>query len=272
MGRVIRFNALVLTIAVSLLTSSIALADATGMNVHLVPSASTVAVGSEFELRVRLVDQGLEFNTYGIALAYDPQALKYVEVTPISLQEGAYMTQACGSTFHSFTPEPTDVRISHSLLCFQTFLTGPGDLYVLRFKALEPGAAQITFADVRFYRAGYPVTIQQAVATTIQVVDSPSDGELPRADRLRLAIAPNPFNPTTVVSIDAPAAGWQRLAVYDLRGRLVRDLGAGTYPAGVRRITWTAIDTQGNRVSSGVYVFKLETAAGTRTTRAVLLQ
>ncbi|MBU0717202.1 MAG: T9SS type A sorting domain-containing protein, partial [Planctomycetes bacterium] len=70
---------------------------------------------------------------------------------------------------------------------------------------------------------------------------------------------PNPFNPTTSISFTLPAAGATSLRVYDVAGRLVRELEIGRFrPAGDHTITWNGRDDAGHPVGSGVYLARLE--------------
>jgi len=77
---------------------------------------------------------------------------------------------------------------------------------------------------------------------------------------LRLAAAPNPFNPATEIRFALPAGGPApySLAVYDLRGQRVRLLAAGELPAGEHAVRWDGADDAGRPVASGGYVCVLE--------------
>ena len=70
---------------------------------------------------------------------------------------------------------------------------------------------------------------------------------------------PNPFNPTTTITFAVPKAGDVTLAIYNLRGRLVRTLAEGPLAAGRHKIVWDGNDSRGQRVASGIYVYRLET-------------
>lgn len=63
---------------------------------------------------------------------------------------------------------------------------------------------------------------------------------------------PNPFNPKTTVRYTLAEAGPVQLSVFDLQGRLVADLFAGTQSAGSHTVTWDAGD-----LGSGVYFVRL---------------
>jgi hypothetical protein len=69
---------------------------------------------------------------------------------------------------------------------------------------------------------------------------------------------PNPFNPTTTIRYAVPEKGWVRIWVYDVLGRIVRQLLDGeTYP-GAYETTWDGRDEQGHQVASGVYLYQLQ--------------
>jgi hypothetical protein len=69
---------------------------------------------------------------------------------------------------------------------------------------------------------------------------------------------PNPFNPTTTIGFAVPDAGEVKLAIYNLRGQLVRILHNGPLAAGHHKVVWDGADAQGAKVATGVYVYRLE--------------
>lgn len=72
--------------------------------------------------------------------------------------------------------------------------------------------------------------------------------------------SPNPFNPRTTIAFDLAATGRARLAVYDLRGTLVRALLDADLAAGRHEVIWDGRDSFGRLAPSGSYVARL--AAG----------
>jgi len=88
----------------------------------------------------------------------------------------------------------------------------------------------------------------------------------PAASRAPAAIhlhpnAPNPFNPSTTIAFDVPEkndiGGGFRLAVFDLRGRLVRTLVSSAPAPGTHRIVWNGRSDRGEPVPSGIYLCSL---------------
>jgi len=65
---------------------------------------------------------------------------------------------------------------------------------------------------------------------------------------------PNPFNPTTAISIQLSAFGYVNLSVYDVAGRKVATLVDGYRDAGAHEVTF-----DGSGLASGIYLYKLKT-------------
>jgi ligand-binding sensor domain-containing protein len=82
---------------------------------------------------------------------------------------------------------------------------------------------------------------------------------------------PNPFNPETVIEYQLPSSQNIILNIYDLRGNLVQSLIDQKQSAGIHRVIWKGVNQRGCRVSSGVYIYKLETASGFQQTKKAIL-
>ena len=73
--------------------------------------------------------------------------------------------------------------------------------------------------------------------------------------------APNPFTGETALAFEVPSqVGPVRVAIYDVRGRLVKTLVDRPMDAGRHTLRWTGTNEHGTRVASGVYFVKLEIA------------
>ncbi len=69
---------------------------------------------------------------------------------------------------------------------------------------------------------------------------------------------PNPFNPSTEIRFTVHRAGFGTLAVYDVRGELVRTLLQGRLAEGPHAVTWDGRTEDGLQAPSGVYFYRLE--------------
>jgi hypothetical protein len=126
------------------------------------------------------------------------------------------------------------------------------------------GAVEIRDFDVLYTR--------QTVATATQGVFektrsyAASDVPVGRV-ALKLAVAPNPFNPTTTLSFEASQRGHARLTCYDLAGRQVATLLDREVVPGPVQITWQPRD-----LASGVYLARLQFAGDIAVRRVVLVR
>ncbi len=107
------------------------------------------------------------------------------------------------------------------------------------------------------------------VAYRVVEVASGVTGELTPAmpHSLTLAVAPNPFNPTTTVRVSLPEPGRLFVSLYDMMGRQVavfsdRAVAPGTH----------LFQLNGANLSSGVYLLHAETNAGQVSQRVTLLK
>ena len=89
--------------------------------------------------------------------------------------------------------------------------------------------------------------------------------ELPAASGLALeAVYPNPFHETATVSFRLESAGPVVLALYDILGRKAATPASGFHAAGSHEVTITA-----GSMAPGMYLCRLETAAGSRVVKVV---
>lgn len=102
---------------------------------------------------------------------------------------------------------------------------------------------------------------------------SVASGDLPAAFRTKLMPnEPNPFNPTTRIryALDEPA--FVDVAIYDLAGRVVRQLALGHETAGEHTVVWNGTDTAGREVASGTYFYSLRAGNEIRTRKLNLIR
>ncbi len=78
---------------------------------------------------------------------------------------------------------------------------------------------------------------------------------------------PNPFNPTTTIAFSLAETSEARLTVFDLQGSQVAVLVDGLQPAGESEVVFDA-----SNLASGVYVYMLETPAGSLSRKMLLVK
>jgi len=83
---------------------------------------------------------------------------------------------------------------------------------------------------------------------------------------------PNPFNPTTTIKYHLPKPAQIVLKIYNVKGQEVRSLVNNTQSVGEKSIVWDGLNNSGQEVSSGVYIYKLQTKDFTQSKKMLLLR
>ncbi len=78
---------------------------------------------------------------------------------------------------------------------------------------------------------------------------------------------PNPFNPTTIISYQLPNAGSVQLELFDMTGQRIAVLKEGMQSAGSHTVEFDA-----SSLSSGVYIYRLQTAGSVLTRKMTLIK
>ncbi len=82
---------------------------------------------------------------------------------------------------------------------------------------------------------------------------------------------PNPFNPTTTIEYSVPAASEVRVGIYNLLGQEIRTLAFGEHQPGFYTAMWDGLNSNGARVESGVYIYRMSSQAGFSATKKLVL-
>ena len=83
---------------------------------------------------------------------------------------------------------------------------------------------------------------------------------------------PNPFNPITTLQYDLPEDGLVKITVYDMLGNVVSNLVNTNQSSGYKSIQWNATNNQGEPVSAGVYLYKIQVGDFVDTRKMILLK
>lgn len=82
---------------------------------------------------------------------------------------------------------------------------------------------------------------------------------------------PNPFYDTTTIRFGLARSSRAVIRIFDVAGSLVRVLDVGMARAGANTVSWDRRDAAGKRVSSGVYLYRLEAPDVVRSSKMVVL-
>ena len=83
---------------------------------------------------------------------------------------------------------------------------------------------------------------------------------------------PNPFNPVTTLCYDLPEDAMVNITIYDMMGRIVRNLVSSQQNAGYKSIQWNATNNIGQPVSAGLYLYTIQAGKFRQTKKMVLLK
>jgi hypothetical protein len=135
-----------------------------------------------------------------------------------------------------------------------------------RYEAFDPAAAvgELAGRDL-VYRAGAADEAGDWSWIVFEVA-APAPGLVLRPN------VPNPFNPTTAFEVRLGQPTAVQVALFDVRGRLVRELDGGRLRAGVHRLVWDGRDASGRSMPAGVYPYRVTAGGHVLRGRAILVK
>jgi hypothetical protein len=138
--------------------------------------------------------------------------------------------------------------------CFADDVTAePGRTYWYRFELVLPDGSPARYGP-------FPVTISPALSTRMGASAFPNPAR--GLQSIELFVAGRAGEPALPARAD----------VFDLAGRRVRALLAGSIARGATRIGWDGTDDSGRRVPPGAYMMQFATPLGVRATRLLRIE
>jgi hypothetical protein len=83
---------------------------------------------------------------------------------------------------------------------------------------------------------------------------------------------PNPFNPSTTITYGLDNDGKVSINIYDISGRLIKNLVKTDQAQGLHSIIWNGTNQNGEKVPAGMYLSILESGNDVKTTKLMLLK
>ncbi len=202
-----------------------------------------------------------EVKGASVEVLFDENTLEFVGARPSDALAGG------GSFFMGDRVSRGDARVDLSALGMERTIHGSGEIAVLTFRAAGTGDhIDLRFGDVRLRGVG-----NEDLTVTVTGLALSNGGTVPSVTRLVGAV-PNPFNPTTAIHFELSASQHVTIGIYDVGGRLVRNLVDEQRPAGRYADSWDGRDNDGRASGSGVYLLRMEAGTYSRTARVVLLK
>jgi|GEM_PF-1636904 hypothetical protein len=83
---------------------------------------------------------------------------------------------------------------------------------------------------------------------------------------------PNPFNPSTTIRYDLPEIADVRLTIFDIKGRVVEEMQFNGQSAGRYSVMWQGHTRDGVKVSTGIYLCRIQTASYSQVVKMLYLK
>jgi hypothetical protein len=138
-------------------------------------------------------------------------------------------------------------------------------------EAIPAGRTKLFQLDGEFGVTSGEVSDMNHTVYAASLGASSDDEQLPTSFALEQNY-PNPFNPTTSIRFALPTAARIKLEVFNVLGQLVVTLVDDRLEAGYHQIEWDGHGSDGTAVSSGVYLYRLESTGFTATRKMLLLK
>ncbi len=112
----------------------------------------------------------------------------------------------------------------------------------------------------------YPCVSSAYVATGI------GDGPGAVYDFSLSAPSPNPFAVSSIFTYTLASSGTASLDVYDVSGRIVRNLVSGEHLSGTHSVTWAGDNSNGSPIPGGIYLLRLTSGGETAVRSCVVIR
>ena len=167
-----------------------------------------------------------------------------------------YVQVPVGDYTIDVTAHGSDQSVASFAAPLSGFGGGTGIVFASGFLASQSDSSfSLILATPSGYSVSLPAT-PTALSTIADNVVSPSVFRLKQN-------YPNPFNPSTSIDFEVFESSNVSLNVYDLSGRLVKNLLSGNLNSGVYTIEWNGKNNNGISAAAGVYFYSISSKENT---------
>jgi hypothetical protein len=213
-----------------------------------------------------LTDNILSNN--GVAVVSENQAVVHLRrnkiwdnQTGLFYLDGAIDVDACGGNCPSTCSDANSIKLNDPWQIYNENATTV-DVECTYWGGGTPGQLKV-YGPIDYLPY---LTSDPLPALTIELPDLPSAYNLSPN-------YPNPFNPTTTVTLEVPPPGGLiQVRIYNVSGQLVRTLLNSQRAAGRYQLTWDGSDDNGEKVASGIYFLDMIAPEFHSTQKMVLIK
>lgn len=189
--------------------------------------------------------------------------------------QGSYTNTAGVISFESQSPTLGNVSFSFDTNTGEVNIEAiPGGL-ITQFLVEGTATSQVWDLDYTLTftgGGGATGTIDLTKTSTVTTfLDIESETSLRKTFSLKQN-SPNPFNPNTTIRYSLPNESTVTITIYDMLGKEINQLLSSIQQPGIHSVQWNGIDSRGNMMSAGIYLYKLQTRDFVRTKKMVLMK
>jgi len=174
-----------------------------------------------------------------------------IEIVSDSLLDTLYTSGIPGTEY--------DYQLSGTVTCHQK----PCTTFIRNATTL-----QLVDCDVMFsYADSFAVR-----CTTLVSGINEEEQEKTKKSLILLGNYPNPFNPNTVIEYVLPSDCRVMITIHDILGNRVRTLTDDWQTAGLKKVIWDGKNKKGEKVSSGVYLYKIKAGKFSESKKMVIIK
>ena len=244
-----------------------------GVSIHtFLPDTVSAGVGDEgIPIAVSIGDDvtGLDITSFHFEFVYDPDIITYNGIDDIgTLAEGWTIT-----TSDDFGVLTVDGFSEASMENYGILLNLLFDVVGEAGSECELDLDNVEFNGATIHGIDYMLTPTIGSYFIIEPsIAIPNLQDFGPQKYVLYPNYPNPFNPTTTISFYVPFSQLITLKIYDITGRLVRDLIDHKVISGYNTILWDGKDDNGIEANSGLYLYQLESNFYQETRQMLLLK
>ncbi|MCS5623052.1 MAG: T9SS type A sorting domain-containing protein, partial [Candidatus Marinimicrobia bacterium] len=135
-------------------------------------------------------------------------------------------------------------------------------------ESYDRSVSQLAATDEYLYKTGSTINSHQI---PLPELNTTWDSLLPLEFSLYQNY-PNPFNPATIFRYDLPKNTNVKLTIYDLMGKIVKNLVSDQQNSGYKLIQWNSTNNKDQPVSAGMYFYTIQAGEFRETRKMILLK
>ena len=251
---------------------------------HLIIVCLTLSFGFSADVTVWLSDINTDYNQVGISVSNLQEIAGFqFTVAPVESGTGLSMVATSGdgedavggvAGEQDFTVHrnETGLMLGYSLSGNLIPITEEGQSQVLVYTVYTGDAVSIADFEIILLETGHSFCDEDANVLTSETGNLANDNPAQISEFRLGRNFPNPFNPETVIEYDVAKPGIVELTVYNMMGQEIAWLVNGYHTSDSYTVTWGGANANGEKVASGMYLYKMTAGDFIQTNKMLLLK